>query len=197
MQEMWQCDGAWFLDLGVLISWVRVTVKRISREYSGNVPLSLCLLLDVGWTISWVRKTSNRISKICWKCASVMVPLVRENCGARETIEKRSRKYSGNVSVSWCLLFWCGWENFMGTGTMKRISRGYNRNVPVSWCLRGNISWVREIIKTFSAEYGGNMPVSWCLLFGSGWEHFVGTGDNYEHISRRCGTCAGVMVPTV
>jgi hypothetical protein len=42
----------------------------------------------------------------------------------------------------------------------------------------GNISWLRETIKTICREYGGNVPASWCLFFRFGWEMFVGTGDN-------------------
>ena len=34
----------------------------------------------------------------------------------RETMKRISGKYKGNVPVSWCLRFGCGWEKIVGTG---------------------------------------------------------------------------------
>jgi hypothetical protein len=45
MLEMCQCHGACFLDVGGGVSWVRETIKKISREYAGNVPVSWCLFV--------------------------------------------------------------------------------------------------------------------------------------------------------
>ena len=45
---MGQRHGAYFLDVGKKKSQVRETLKRICREYAGNVPMSWCLFLDVG-----------------------------------------------------------------------------------------------------------------------------------------------------
>ena len=36
--------------------------------------------------------------------------------GVRETIKTTSRENARNVPVTWCLLFGCGWESFVGTG---------------------------------------------------------------------------------
>jgi hypothetical protein len=81
--EMCQCNGACFLDVGGKISWVRDTIKRISREYAGNVPGVMVTYFGMCGKVSWVRETFERISRDC----------------------------AGNVPVSWCLRFGCGWVN--------------------------------------------------------------------------------------
>ena len=52
LENVWgmcQCRGACFFDVGGNISWLRETIKRICREYGGNVPASWCLLFGFGW----------------------------------------------------------------------------------------------------------------------------------------------------
>jgi hypothetical protein len=52
LENVWgmcQCRGACFFDVGGNISWLRETIKRISREYVGNVPASWCLLFGFVW----------------------------------------------------------------------------------------------------------------------------------------------------
>ena len=48
MLGMCQCHGACVLDVGGKCRGVRETIKRISREYAGNVPASWCLLFGFG-----------------------------------------------------------------------------------------------------------------------------------------------------
>ena len=49
MLEICRCHGACFSDVGEKISWVRETIKKISGECVGNVPMSWCLFFGCGW----------------------------------------------------------------------------------------------------------------------------------------------------
>jgi hypothetical protein len=49
VRVMCQCRGACFIDVGGNMSWLRETIKRISREYGGNVAASWCLLFGFVW----------------------------------------------------------------------------------------------------------------------------------------------------
>jgi hypothetical protein len=65
---------------------------RQLREYLENV-WGMCqcrgaCFIDVGGSMSWLR----------------------------ETLERISLEYGGNVAASWCLLFGFVWEMFVGTG---------------------------------------------------------------------------------
>ena len=117
---MCQCRGVCFIDVGGNMSWLRETIKRISREYWGNVPASWCLLFGFVWEM-FVGTGDNyeNISRMCGECANVVAPAfdVGGNISwLRETIKRICREYGGNVPASWCLLFGFGWEICVGTG---------------------------------------------------------------------------------
>jgi hypothetical protein len=46
---MCQCRGACFFNVGGNISLLLETIKRICREYGGNVPASWCLRFGFVW----------------------------------------------------------------------------------------------------------------------------------------------------
>jgi hypothetical protein len=54
LENVWgmcHCRGACFFNVGGNSTWIRETIKRICREYVGNVPASWCLLFGCGWEL--------------------------------------------------------------------------------------------------------------------------------------------------
>jgi hypothetical protein len=75
MEEICQCHGACFLEVGGNTSSVRETITNISREDAGHVRVSWCLRSKCGWE-NFVDTGDNyeNILRTCGKCANVMVP---------------------------------------------------------------------------------------------------------------------------
>jgi hypothetical protein len=74
---MCQCRGACFIDVGGNISWLRETIKRISREYGG--------------------KCASIMVPAFWICVG--------NVRRYGTLKRISRECVENVPVSWRLLY--------------------------------------------------------------------------------------------
>ena len=95
---MCRCRGACFFDVGGNISWLRETIKRICRQYNVYMIFILCLydfleflknhMKITSWGISWGARGRPRFLG----CLGAALGAPRN------------------------LFFWCGLENFMGTG---------------------------------------------------------------------------------